>query len=100
MTNAVVLPRLAGSREAARRIVDSAERPIADHEVVFDCRQLRSAPPSFADEVVLATLVEGHASKLVLLDPSDEFERYVREAAVRRDVDSLVVSESAGSQAS
>jgi len=82
----VVLPRLAGSRSAARKIVESADIPLAGNILVFDCKQLRSAPPSFADEIVLATLVEGRAVSLTLQHASEEFERYIRESAERRGV--------------
>lgn len=84
----VVLPRLAGSRSAARALVDEADGPLEDAVVTLDCKQLRSAPPSYADEIVLVVLVEGGARTLALRYASAEFEGYIRESAQRRGIDS------------
>jgi len=80
----MTLPRLVGSRKAARKIVESADGPFAGSIVVLNCRELRSAPQSFADEIVVATLIDGHAVSLTLKDASAEFEGYIRDAAARR----------------
>lgn len=92
MTEAqVVLPRLAGSRSAARKLVESADAPLEGSIVILDCRQLRSAPPSFADEIVKATLEDGGAVSLTLKDASEDFIRYIRESAARRKIaDNLI----------
>lgn len=87
MTEAqVVLPRLAGSRSAARKLVQGADAPLNGSIVVLDCRQLRSAPPSFADEIVKATLEDGGAVSLTLQHASEDFIRYIRESAKRRHI--------------
>ncbi|KQX74488.1 hypothetical protein [Aeromicrobium sp. Root472D3] len=82
----LTLPRLAGSRSAARSLVRQADGPLEGGIVIVDCRELRSAPPSFADELVKAILVEGCAASLTLRDASEEFIRYVRESAASRKV--------------
>lgn len=84
--NEMTLPRLAGSRKTARRIVESFDGPLAGSLVVLNCRELQSAPQSFADEIVVAILVEGHATALTLKDASQEFIDYVRTSAERRQL--------------
>lgn len=83
---ALTLPRLVGSRKAARKIVDDAGE-FAGRSVVLDCRNLKSAPPSFADEIVIAVLVDGRASSLELLGASHEFVEYVRSSMLEQRLD-------------
>lgn len=83
----MTLPRLAGSRKTARRIVETFDGPLTGSLVVLNCRELQSAPHSFADEIVVAILVDGQATMLTLKDASDEFEGYVRTAARLRGLE-------------
>lgn len=94
----IVLPRLVGSRIAAQKMV--ANLPAFDGaRVVVNCRDLRSASSSFADELVRLLLDQDPcASELVLLGVSDEFERYVKQAASARGVAEHVVTRPAGSE--
>lgn len=82
----VTLPRLVGSRNAARTLLSSLESSLVDASVVLDCRRLRSAPPSFADELVKILFDEHKLSALVLKDASEEFVRYVRASLDARDI--------------
>lgn len=82
----LTLPRLVGSRSAAQALVRTVDGPLSGSIVIVDCRELRSAPPSFADELVKSILVEGEAAGLTLRDASDEFIRYVRESGESRGI--------------
>ena len=48
----ITLPRLIGTREAARSLVDAAGIHGGEHEVILFARAVASAAPSFVDEFV------------------------------------------------
>lgn len=86
MTSSAVLPRLGGSRSAARRVIE-ALGPVKGALIVIDCRELQSAAPSYADELVKVALVEQNAASVTLKDASAEFESYVRDSLKARELD-------------
>ena len=78
--NEVILPRLIGSRQAARRLL-VAEAPLAGQTVVLNARELRSASPSAADEFVRVSLVEGDAQALEVVGGTPDFNRDLEASA-------------------
>lgn len=84
----IVLPRLAGTREAVSDLLAAQSVPAAltGETVVLLCRALASGSPSFADEMVKEVLVERGADELVLVGSSERFLQHVTAAAERRDV--------------
>ncbi|TSD62174.1 hypothetical protein [Aeromicrobium piscarium] len=79
------LPRLAGSREAARRAVEKLG-DIRNAIVILDGRELQSAAGSYADETVEAVLVDGDAAALVVKNSTAEFEQYLRESVAHHGI--------------
>lgn len=92
------LPRLVGSRSAASALVAAYGSCIKGERVVVNCRDLRSATPSFVDELVKRVLVEGEAAELVVLGGDEDFLRYVHDSAQAHDVDERVTERPAGSE--
>jgi hypothetical protein len=92
------LPRLVGSRLAAKEMVTNLHDEVRGERVVLNCRDLRSGSPSFADEIVKRVLVEGEAAELVVLGAADDFLAYVNRSAEARSVGDRVSSRPAGSE--
>jgi len=92
------LPRLVGSRLDAQRLVAEQLAAMRDDRVVLNCRNLLSASPSFADEVVKQVLVDGGAAELVILAAGDDFVDYVQRSAGAHGVEGRVVVLPAGSE--
>ena len=84
----IVLPRLAGTREAVGDLLSAQSVPsrLSGQTVVVLCRELASGSPSFADELVKELLEDRAAAELVLVGPPARFQHHVEAAAVRRDV--------------
>lgn len=84
----IVLPRLAGTREAVGDLLAAQSVPatLAGDTVVLLCRALASGSPSFADEMVKEVLVERGADELVLVGSNERFLHHVSAAAERRAV--------------
>jgi hypothetical protein len=86
----LVLPRLVGTREAARDFLQDngftmVEKQLRDdlsaERIVLLCRDLSTSTYSYADELVLRLLEDGHAEAIVLVKPTEEFGRDIRESA-------------------
>lgn len=84
----IVLPRLAGTREAVGDLLAAHEvpGPLSGQTVIVLCRELASGSPSFADELVKELIEDRAAAELVLVGAPALFQRHVEAAAVRRDV--------------
>jgi hypothetical protein len=82
------LPRLVGTREAVRDVLDEqGVRPtLAGEQVVVLARDLASGSTSFADELVKELLCERDAAELSLVGAPERFVEHVRAAAARRGV--------------
>ncbi len=92
------LPRLVGSREAAKRLIEASGESIRGERVVVNGRELRSATTSFVNELVKVVLRDEQASELVVLGGSPEFLTQVHAAARAQDVDDRVTDRPAGSE--
>jgi hypothetical protein len=88
----ITLPRLVGTREAARDLLAEHRVPptLAGEQVVLLCRDLASGSTSFADELVKDLLVDRAAAELVLVGAPERFVDHIRATAARRDVGSRV----------
>ncbi len=84
----IVLPRLAGTREAVGDLLaaQAVPSPLSGQTVVVLCRELASGSPSFADELVKELVEDRSAAELVLVGAPARFQHHVQAAAVRRDV--------------
>lgn len=90
------LPRLVGSREAANALVADLTGDAAGSDVVVNCRELISASPSFADQLVRRLLVEEKVQALIFDGADHEFQRQIRYAASQRGVTELITFMPAG----
>lgn len=85
----IALPRLAGTREAADKLLDAQ---LAGHDslhtekVVLVCRDVITSTASFADQLVERILKQGKAAELVLLAPSSGLQQHIMQAAEDRGV--------------
>lgn len=86
----ISLPRLIGSRESADDLLDSVADDLAGADVLVDCRELLTASPSFADQLVGSSLDLGRAAHLVLLSPPPAFRSDVERSARKRGLDGRV----------
>lgn len=84
----LVLPRLAGTREAVADLVAEQKLPgdLRGTDVIVVGADLLAGSSSFADELVKETLVQRHADHLVLVGVSGVFDERLRAAAERRGV--------------
>lgn len=82
----LVIPRLAGTRDAVRQQLDEqgVAAALAGETVVVLCRELVSGSASYADEVVHQLLDVRGARELVLVGGPELFTRRVLDAAQRR----------------
>ncbi len=85
-TVSLSLPRLAGTREAARDLVSDQHIPddLTGQTIDVFCRNLASGSTSFADELVTILLSERHAAYVVLLGAPSRFVDHARDSAARR----------------
>ena len=80
----ITLPRLAGTRDAAQRLVTTALRDAgAETEALVSARLLSTATGSFADELVKLLQASGIATARIEGAPSS-FANLVRASAARR----------------
>ncbi len=80
----ITLPRLIGSRESADDLLEPLVRDLQGADLVVDCRELLTASPSFADQLVGSSLDTGGAVNLVLLSPPPSFRSDVERSARKR----------------
>ncbi len=92
------LPRLVGSREAARRLVSAAGTGLRGQRVVVNSRELRSATTSFVNELVKVVLRDNGAAQMVVLAGSPDFLSQVHGAAAAQGVEDLVTDAPAGTE--
>lgn len=83
----ITLPRLIGSRETMRRLVEE-QRPLKGRVVVINARELRSASPSSADELVRFALVDEGAASLEIHGATAHFSRDLADSARMHRVES------------
>ncbi len=83
----LVLPYLAGTREAARDLIQEQglERSLEGRGVLLLCQDLASGSTSFADELVKILLEERQAATIMLLGDPDRFAQHVAASASRRN---------------
>jgi len=84
-TREITLPRLIGGRETANEYVAELDAKPGDI-VVIHCRNLSSASPSFADQLVRRLLDEGDVAALVVVAAGTEFHDDISESAVALSV--------------
>lgn len=82
----VVLPRLVGGRDRATQYLDEHRTDLKEADVVVNCRNLRSGSASFADQLVLETLVEAQSAALILVGAPPLFVEHITESATRHGV--------------
>lgn len=82
----VELPRLIGGRHRIDQLLD-VHGSMAGKRVVVSARGLRTGSSSAADQLVLRTLVDGHAVSLEVHGAPQRFVNYLEEAAVARGVE-------------
>lgn len=83
----IVLPQLAGSREAANLLISRVGN-VEGQSVVIDARDLISGSTSFADELVVRLVKDKRVAAIEVVGPDEEFWGYLTEAAA--DVDTEV----------
>lgn len=87
MTLLLEAPMLAGSRPRAQQILRDLPADMTGSVVQLHCASLRAATVSFADELIVETLVKRNASRLEVTSVSDqEFITDLRECAEGRGV--------------
>ncbi len=86
----ITLPRLIGSRESADDLLEPLLDDLRGAELLVDCRELLTASPSFADQLVGSSLGEGGAAGLTLLSPPPSFRADIEKAASKRGLASRV----------
>jgi hypothetical protein len=84
--SALTLPRLVGGRSRAKEMLAPFPSDLTGANVVLDCRDLLSAPPSFADELVRIVLAERHADSLEAIGAGPDFAGDLANAAAAHDV--------------
>ena len=85
----IQLPRLAGTREAARELIQrSGVAHGGETAVLLSARLLTTGTISFADEVV-KLLQEAGVNEVVLAGAPQRFEHLVKTAAARRGLSGL-----------
>jgi hypothetical protein len=95
----IALPRLVGSRLAAQSLVAALGADVHGGTVVINCRNLRSATPSFVDELVTSVLLEGEAAEMIVMGADETFLGYVTESAKAHGVVDRISDRPAGSVA-
>lgn len=90
----LMLPRLIGSREQVRALVQELG-DLTDKTVVLNGRELRAASSSSADEFVRVVLVESSAALLEVFSGTSDFIRDVNVSAADHDVTSRLAVASA-----
>ena len=82
------LPRLVGTREAVTDLLAEFDIPesLRGDVLVALCRDLVSGSSSFADQLVLETVVQRGADELALVGAPPQFVAHVLAAAERRGV--------------
>ncbi|MDP9396833.1 MAG: hypothetical protein M3P96_02960 [Actinomycetota bacterium] len=92
----LILPRLAGTREAVDDLLAEQQLPeeLVGERLAVLCADLASGSSSFADQLVLEVLVNRGADELVLVGAPERFVQYVRAAAKRRGVAGRVAERS------
>lgn len=75
----ITLPRLIGTREAARSIVDAAH--INDHDVIVFARAVASAAPSFVDEFISCLGTAGVSTVRVVGSSDLLLDRFIESAS-------------------
>ena len=90
----LTLPALVAGRDLADALVDKLD-DVKSASVLVDASRLESGTSSFAAQLVRRLLLDGHADKLILLGAPPSFAGYVRDAAVKLDVSSQLVTRDA-----
>lgn len=91
LASAPRLPELASTRSQARRFLEALPE-VARDELVLDCSDVRSAAPSFVDELVKVALREWGVWRLVLADPPERMARLaIRSAEAHADTSRVVI---------
>lgn len=82
----LVLPRLAGTREAVYDLLAEQDVPkeLAGQTLTVHARGLASGSPSFADQLVKVVLEERQAEGLIILGAPQRFIGHVLASAERR----------------
>jgi hypothetical protein len=85
-TLSLVLPRLAGTREAARDLAEDQQLPptLRDLHVELLCGELASGSTSFADELVSILFADRNAASVELIGAPYRFVNHFRASADRR----------------
>lgn len=88
----VELPRLLGTRKAARDTVEQAELPpdLNDHSVIVLANRVASVSASYADELVKQLLEDRNAEEILLVGASPHLEERLNDAVARRHVKGTV----------
>lgn len=84
----LVLPRLAGTREAVYDLLSEQDVPkeLVGQTLTVHARDLASGSPSFADQLVKVVLQERQAEELIILGAPQRFIGHVLGSAERRGV--------------
>lgn len=85
----IALPPLAGTRDAADRLLNGAltgHDSLHTEQVVLLCRDVDSVSASFADQLVARLLEQGKAAELIMVAPSRRLDQLVRKSAANRGV--------------
>lgn len=82
----ISLPRLVGGRDRIDKLIEPHKGKLRDAMVVVGARELRSGGGSAADELVMQTLVLGHADVLEVRGAPERFVELLEEAAASHDV--------------
>lgn len=79
----IVAPRLLTSRDQVKELLEFVPD---EHEVVVDCRHLRSSGPSAVDELVRGLLLDRRAPRLVLVQAPERTIELARRFAMQYGV--------------
>jgi hypothetical protein len=74
-------PPLLSSRRQARELLSSLPEQLQGGAVYLDCSELRSAAPSFIDEMIVTVLLERNADQLVFLGAPERAIEFACKAA-------------------
>lgn len=77
----LVSPELQSSRNQARKLVETLPDRLDDANVDLDCREMKSASPSFVDQIIREVLVDRGAAGLTLVRPPESVGSLARRVA-------------------
>jgi len=83
----LIAPASVGTRDLVRKWLEQElDKSLEGDHLSIDCVDLRSATPSFVDEILKVVLVERHAARLSFVNAPERAELHVERSAANRSV--------------